>query len=69
MKWWKVESLQGLTAEAEQAREALIRQIHRIGTAARRLADRAREAAERARVTLSDRKADISATRSVRPSS
>ena len=56
MKWWKIESLQGLTAEAEQAREALIRQIQRIGTAARRLADRAREAAERARTTLADRK-------------
>ena len=68
MKWWKVESLQGLTAEAEQAREALIRQIQRIGTAARRLADRAREAAERARVTLADRKAEITGTRSIRPS-
>jgi hypothetical protein len=46
----------------------LIRQIQRIGTAARRLADRAREAAERARLTLADRKADMTATRSVRPS-
>jgi len=55
IKWWKIESLQGLTAEAEQAREALIRQIQRIGTAARRLAERAREAAERARLTLTDR--------------
>ena len=69
IKWWKVESLQGLTAEAEQAREALIRQIHRIGTAARRLADRAREKAERALITLADRKADLTASRSVRPSS
>jgi hypothetical protein len=33
----------------------LIRQIQRIGTAARRLAERAREAAERARLTLTDR--------------
>jgi acyl-[acyl-carrier-protein] desaturase len=48
MKWWKVESLQGLTADAEQAREALVRQVARIGTAARRLADRARVATERA---------------------
>jgi len=55
LKWWKIESLQGLTAEAEQARERLIRQIQRIGTAARRLAERAREAADRARLTLSDR--------------
>jgi len=54
MKWWKIESLQGLTAEAEQAREAVIRQIQRIGTAARRLAERAREAADRAR-TRADR--------------
>ena len=68
MKWWKIESLQGLTAEAEQAREALIRQIQRIGTAARRLAERAREAAERARITLADRKTDVTAPRSVRPS-
>ena len=49
IKWWKVESLSGLTAEAEMARERLLRQIQRIGLAARRLADRAREAAERAR--------------------
>jgi acyl-[acyl-carrier-protein] desaturase len=55
LKWWKIESLQGLNAEAEQAREAVIRQIQRIGTAARRLAERAREAADRARLTLSDR--------------
>jgi hypothetical protein len=49
MKWWKIESLSGLTAEAEQARESLLRQIERIGVVARRLADRAREATERAR--------------------
>ena len=49
IKWWKVESLSGLTAEAELARERLLRQIQRIGLAARRLADRARDAAERAR--------------------
>jgi acyl-[acyl-carrier-protein] desaturase len=67
MKWWKVESLQGLTAEAEQAREALIRQIHRIGSAARRLADRARDAAERARTTIGERTADIAGNRTVRP--
>lgn len=50
LKWWKIESLQGLTSEAEVARDAVIRQIHRIGKAARRLADRARDAAERSRV-------------------
>lgn len=48
MKWWKIESLQGLTSEAEVAREALVRQIQRIGKAARRLAERAREATEKA---------------------
>jgi phosphoribosylaminoimidazole-succinocarboxamide synthase len=47
----------------------LIRQIQRIGTAARRLAERAREAAERARLTLADRKAEITATRSIQPTS
>lgn len=48
MKWWKIESLQGLTSEAEVARDALVRQIGRIGKAARRLAERAREATEKA---------------------
>ena len=47
MKWWKIEGLQGLTAEAEQAREALTRQITRVGTVARRLAERTRDAKER----------------------
>lgn len=55
LKSWKIESLQNLTAEAEQAREAVIRQIARIGTMARRLADRAREAAEKAKALLNDR--------------
>lgn len=57
MKWWKVESLQGLTAEAEQAREALLRRIQRIGHAAQRLAERARTAAERATRVRSERHA------------
>jgi acyl-[acyl-carrier-protein] desaturase len=52
LKWWKIESLQGLTAEAEVARDALLRQIQRIGNAARRLAERAREATEKAKSTL-----------------
>jgi acyl-[acyl-carrier-protein] desaturase len=56
MKWWKVESLQGLTSEAEVARDALLRQIQRIGKLARRLADRARETAEKSR--LADRARD-----------
>ncbi len=49
MTWWKVESLQNLSAEAEAAREALLRQIQRIGTLARRLAERARDAKDRAK--------------------
>ena len=48
LKWWKVESLTGLTADAEAAREALLKQITRIGKVARRLSERAREAADRA---------------------
>jgi acyl-[acyl-carrier-protein] desaturase len=48
LKWWKVESLQGLTAEAEAARDALLRQIQRIGSAARRLAERAAASLARA---------------------
>ncbi len=47
VKWWKVESLQGLTSEAEIARDALLKRIQRIGVAARRLAERAREAASK----------------------
>jgi acyl-[acyl-carrier-protein] desaturase len=64
MKWWKVESLQGLTADAEQAREALVRQVARIGSAAKKLAERARvateRAAERARTGISDLRAQPS---------
>jgi acyl-[acyl-carrier-protein] desaturase len=52
LKWWKIESLQGLTTEAEIARDALVRQIQRIGKLARRLAERAREATEKAKATL-----------------
>lgn len=48
LKWWKVEHLANLSAEAEVARDAVIRQIGRIGVLARRLADRAKEAADRA---------------------
>lgn len=52
IKWWKIESLQGLTAEAEKAREALVNQIQRIGAAARRLADRAGQAAAKSRAPV-----------------
>ena len=37
---WRVESLEGLTAEAEQARDALIIRIERIGKAGERMASR-----------------------------
>lgn len=56
VKWWKIESLQGLTSEAEIARDAVLDRVQRIGKAARRLADRAREAAERAKTALAERR-------------
>ena len=40
LRHWKVESLEGLSAEAEQARERLLKHIGRVGTAARRLRER-----------------------------
>jgi acyl-[acyl-carrier-protein] desaturase len=47
LRQWGVESLEGLTPEAEVARAALVKRIHRIGKAGKRMADRwAREAAE-----------------------
>ena len=60
LKWWKVETLQNLTAEAEAARDALLRQITRIGELARRIAERAREAKERAKVKLVDKLSGLS---------
>ena len=56
MKWWKIESLQGLTPDAEIARDKVLRQIQRIGNIARRLAERAREATEKAKATLGERR-------------
>ncbi len=43
LKWWKVESLQGLTDEAERARDRLLDRIKRIGKVARRMTARAEE--------------------------
>ncbi|MEI2706254.1 MAG: acyl-ACP desaturase [Ilumatobacteraceae bacterium] len=60
LKWWKVETLQNLTAEAEAARDALLRQITRIGELARRIAERARDAKERAKVKLVDKLSGLS---------
>ncbi|MEI6402294.1 MAG: acyl-ACP desaturase [Actinomycetota bacterium] len=56
VQWWKLESRQGLTSEAEVARDAVLDRVQRIGKAARRLADRAREAADRAKTVLAERR-------------
>jgi acyl-[acyl-carrier-protein] desaturase len=40
LRHWAVESLQGLTAEAEEARARLVKRVDRIGRAGRRLAER-----------------------------
>jgi acyl-[acyl-carrier-protein] desaturase len=40
LRHWAVESLEGLTPEAEEARAALVKRIDRIGRAGRRFADR-----------------------------
>ncbi|MSO87956.1 MAG: acyl-ACP desaturase [Acidimicrobiia bacterium] len=46
LRHWAVESLEGLSPEAEQARAALVKRIGRIAMAGRRLAARREEAAE-----------------------
>lgn len=50
LRHWGIEKLTGLTAEAEQARERIVRQIDRIGRLAQRLVERAQATAERARL-------------------
>ena len=50
MRWWKLESIEGLSPEAELARERTIRAIERTGELARRLAARA----DRLRATPAD---------------
>ena len=45
---WKVESLEGLSPEAEEARERLVRHISRVGKAAKRRQERRQAASERA---------------------
>ena len=45
LRAWGVESLEGLSAEAEQARAALVTRVERIGKAGRRFAARRAEAA------------------------
>jgi acyl-[acyl-carrier-protein] desaturase len=46
LRHWGVESLEGLDAEAEQARAALLKRIERIGKAGRRFASRRAETPE-----------------------
>ena len=46
LRHWGVESLEGLSPEAEQARAALVKRIERIGKAGRRFASRRAEASE-----------------------
>lgn len=55
VKWWRIEALQGLSAEAEQAREKVLAQINRIGQVAARLAERARTATDRAKEKVLER--------------
>ena len=43
MRHWDIEALEGLDAEAEAARDALVTRIDRIGTAGRRMAARRAE--------------------------
>jgi len=40
LRHWKVESIEGLSGEAEQARDRLVGYVHRVGKAAQRLKDR-----------------------------
>ena len=47
MRHWAVDKLEGLSAEAEKAREKLISRIERIGRMAKRVTERAKVAAER----------------------
>lgn len=51
IRHWNVESLEGLSPEAEQARERMLKQMRRIERAGRRFASRRDEAAEAAAAT------------------
>jgi len=46
LRHWGIESLEGLTPEAEEARAALVKRIERIGRAGRRFASRREEPSE-----------------------
>jgi acyl-[acyl-carrier-protein] desaturase len=47
LRHWGIEALEGLDAEAEQARAALLKRIERIGKAGRRFAARREDSSER----------------------
>ena len=47
LRHWKIEQLEGLSPEAEEARTRLVRQIERVGKAGRRMRDRAAAARDR----------------------
>ena len=53
LRHWALEKIEGLSAEAEQARERLINQINRLSRLASKLSERARAAAERSAPVLS----------------
>ena len=47
LRHWKLEDVEGLSAEAEEARERVLRHMNRLAGVARRLAERRQAAAER----------------------
>ena len=51
LRHWRLEALEGLSAEAEQARERVLKHIGRVGLAARRMAERRARDDQRALVT------------------
>ena len=53
LRHWKVESLEGLSGEADEARERLVKYVNRVGAAARRLHDRRARESEQALVSAS----------------
>ena len=53
LRYWNVFEIEGLDAEAEEARRSLVRRIDRIGRAGRRFASRRDDAREPALATAS----------------
>ncbi|MGH9023525.1 MAG: acyl-ACP desaturase, partial [Acidimicrobiia bacterium] len=46
LRHWKVETLEGLSGEAERARDALVAHVDRVGRVGRHLAERRAEASD-----------------------